>query len=81
MKIFGNHQLGVVGKCEFCSDRLDEGLEPACVQACPTEARTFGDIEDAKSKVAKMLSRRNVKQLLPEADTNPSVYYIEAERR
>lgn len=74
-------QLGVVGKCNFCSDRLEKGLEPACVQACPGIARIFGDLEDPNSEVARMVGRRNVKQLRPEVGTDPCVYYIEVERK
>jgi formate dehydrogenase iron-sulfur subunit len=38
--------LGLIGKCDFCVDRQSEGLEPACVKACPTNALIFGEREE-----------------------------------
>ena len=33
-----NAERGVVGKCDMCHSRLDEGRRPACVNACPEQA-------------------------------------------
>ncbi|MBI2918589.1 MAG: 4Fe-4S dicluster domain-containing protein [Chloroflexi bacterium] len=69
-------QRGVVTKCTFCPERLDQGLEPACVQTCITGARYFGDLADPASQVSRLLRERYAFRLLPEAGTEPSVYYL-----
>ena len=69
-------QGGVVTKCTFCVERVESGLEPACVQTCLTNARYFGDLDDPKSKVSQLIRERYSFTLLPEAGTNPSVYYL-----
>lgn len=49
--------IPLIQKCTFCSDRLAEGLEPACVEACPTNALEFGErgelIAEAKRRIAE----------------------------
>lgn len=42
-----NPETNTVGKCLLCVHRVDKGLKPACVLACPTGAIYFGDINEA----------------------------------
>jgi molybdopterin-containing oxidoreductase family iron-sulfur binding subunit len=51
-------------------------LQPACVEACPMRARTFGDINDSSNEVSELLRTRSHFQLLIEKGTEPSVYYL-----
>ena len=68
---------GTMTKCNFCAPRVDRGLEPACVNTCPTECRFFGDLEDQNGRLQTMIRERDGKPLLPECETKPSVYYLE----
>src|SRR5256884_2830239 len=43
-------------KCTLCYDRLQNGLEPACAQACPTESIQFGPIEALKMRAQKRVA-------------------------
>lgn len=63
-------------KCDFCMDRVDQGLDPACIATCPTEARHFGDLSDPDSNVSGLLNERESFTLAPEAKTKPCVHYL-----
>ena len=79
---------GVIEKCTFCVHRIDRGLElglipgeareatPACVNICPVEARVFGNLKDADSKVSQKIAANATFRLREELGTEPSVYYI-----
>ncbi len=73
---------GVMKKCTLCVDRiyntnLDESeRQPACVQACPTKARHFGDLGDPESKVSKLVAERGGVALMPELGYQPVNRYL-----
>jgi len=65
----------IISKCYLCHHRLDAGLPPACVEACPTGARRVGNLLDPRDPVSECLGRQAVQVLLPEHGTEPQVYY------
>lgn len=73
---------GVMKKCTLCVDRiynehLDEAERvPACVQACPTRARHFGDLGDPDSEVSRLVAERDGVDLLPELGYRPTNKYL-----
>jgi Fe-S-cluster-containing dehydrogenase component len=73
---------GVMKKCTLCVDRiynehLDEiERQPACVQACPTRARHFGDLGDPESEVSRLVAERGGRELLPELGYKPVNRYL-----
>lgn len=68
---------GVADKCDFCAARVEKGLEPACVNTCPANAKHFGDLEDANSDVFRAVYRGDARRV--ETGTTaigPNVYYV-----
>ena len=71
----------VVDKCDFCTDRIDVGLEPACVAACMGRAMLFGDLDDPNSEISRLVKEDGVKPARPMWPEyfgrlfNPSVFY------
>jgi Fe-S-cluster-containing dehydrogenase component/formate-dependent nitrite reductase membrane component NrfD len=66
-------------KCNFCANRVENQLLPACVSVCPTECRIFGDLDDPTSAVARIAQHEAVALRKPEKGTRPKVFYIGAE--
>ena len=73
----GCDDTDVADKCDFCSHRLDAGMEPACVETCPAEVFHFGDADDPASPYSRFMGRHGSETavLKPEEKTLPSVVY------
>jgi Fe-S-cluster-containing dehydrogenase component len=68
--------MGVVEKCTFCLHRTRKGRYPACLEACPTGARKFGDLNDPNSEIRKILKEKRVYVLKEEIGTEPRFFYF-----
>jgi len=84
-------ERGVVEKCSFCSQRIQEKklqakldnrvlngeeVQPACVQACPAKALVFGDLNNPENAVVHNAGNERNYYLLEELHTLPSVGYL-----
>jgi molybdopterin-containing oxidoreductase family iron-sulfur binding subunit len=84
--------VGVMEKCTFCIQRIqrvkrdakaesrpvvDGEVQPACVQSCPAEAMTFGDLNDPESKVSRLAAGGRATRLLEELGAKPKVFYLQ----
>jgi len=63
-------------KCTWCYHRVSKGLKPACVQACPTGTRMFGDIKDRYDPARKLIEEERIGVLQPQLLTKPKCYYL-----
>jgi len=69
---------GTVESCTLCVHRVDDGREPACVEACSSafsQAIVFGDLNDPESKISKELARHGGIQIRADLGLNPAVHY------
>ncbi|MGI9196518.1 MAG: 4Fe-4S dicluster domain-containing protein [Candidatus Nanopelagicales bacterium] len=78
--IYIDEETHTAAKCNFCAHRIDQGLEPACVQVCPTESIWVGDLDDPNSGIRKLISIEPVTVRAPEQNTSPNVYYVGADK-
>ena len=67
---------GQMEKCTFCVQRSREGRLPACVEACPTGARVFGNLLDPKSEIRFVLAHKKVYRLKEDLGTDPKFWYF-----
>ncbi len=82
---------GVIEKCSFCVQRIQEKkldaklenrtledgeIKTACMQVCPSDAIIFGDLNDPESRVSKLFKDHRNYHLLEELHTLPSVGYL-----
>jgi Fe-S-cluster-containing dehydrogenase component len=77
MSYLGNRprSVGVVEKCHFCIQRTRAGRYPACLEACPTGARKFGNVLDPESEISHILKNKRVFVLKEEVGTLPRFFY------
>ncbi len=79
--LFPTRTAGVVEKCNFCAERVRDGLEPACVVAARDVpggegALTFGDLSDPRSEVSRLLRDHDTICRKVSVGTGPNVFYI-----
>jgi Fe-S-cluster-containing dehydrogenase component len=67
---------GVMEKCTFCLHRTREGRLPACLEACPTGARVFGNLLDPESEIRWVLANKRVFVLKEDLGTEPRFFYF-----
>lgn len=67
---------GVMEKCTFCLHRTREGRLPACLEACPTGARVFGNLNDPNSEIRWVLENKRVFVLKEELGLKPQFFYF-----
>lgn len=68
--------MGKMEKCTFCIQRTRKGRLPACVEACPTGSRVFGNLLDPDSEIRYVLKHKKVFRMKEELGTEPKFWYF-----
>jgi phenylacetyl-CoA:acceptor oxidoreductase subunit 1 len=83
-----DERIAVATKCTFCVERIDAGLEqgktpgvdpeatPACVNSCIAQALAFGDLDDPRSNVSRLLAENEHFRMHEELGTGPNLFYL-----
>jgi len=80
--IYWNEEKNIPQKCTFCAHLLDKGWkEPRCVEACPSGALLFGDLDDPDSEISRVMKSPHIEELHPEYGLQPNVVYIDLPKR
>jgi Fe-S-cluster-containing dehydrogenase component len=66
----------IVEKCTFCIQRVRQGRYPACVEACPTGTRKFGNLLDPASEIRYLIENKRTFRLKEDLNTEPKFYYF-----
>lgn len=72
-------ESNTAAKCNYCTHRLEVGLEPSCVIVCPERAIVAGDLDDPGSEISSLIGRFPVQVRKPEKGTKPKLYYIDGD--
>ncbi|MFT5788823.1 MAG: protein NrfC, partial [Shewanella sp.] len=74
---FINPETKAADKCDFCQQtQLSEGLLPACVLACPTNALVFGNLKDPDSELVKTLKSKPTYREKVDLGTRPKLFHV-----
>jgi molybdopterin-containing oxidoreductase family iron-sulfur binding subunit len=87
---------GIMEKCSLCVQRIQLGkntalkeardmvdgdVQTACSQSCPTQAITFGDLKDPKSRLSELMNGPRAYKVLEDLGTRPNIGYLKKIRR
>ncbi len=77
-KEYAPRGIGTVESCTMCVHRVDEGRQPACVEACPAEkgkAMLFGDLNDPNSEISKRIAKFRTTEIRADLGLDLGVRY------
>ena len=73
---FINPDTGNADKCTWCYHRIKRDETPACVEACPVDARVFGRLDDPESEISRRIATIPTSVLKEHLGTHPKLHYI-----